>query len=114
MRIKAVIDTGAMHTLGNRALAAALDAQGIEGMRRRRVVDATDTAQTGAVALSPAMRLGSVEVTKLPVTFAGFKIFDYWGLSDQPALLIGMDVLGSFDELAIDYGRQELHLRPPT
>jgi predicted aspartyl protease len=113
MRIKAVIDTGAMYTLGNRALAAALDAQGIQAVRRRRVVDATETAQMGAVALLPSMRLGSIEVMRLPVTFAGFRIFDYWGLSDQPALLIGMDVLGSFDELAIDYGRQQLHLRPP-
>lgn len=114
MRIKALIDTGAMHTIGNRALFAALEAQGIRAVQRRNVIDATQTAQTGAVALVPIMRLGSIEVTRMPVTFAAFKIFDYWGLADQPAMLIGMDVLGSFDELAIDYGRRELHLRPSS
>jgi hypothetical protein len=38
-------------------------------------------------------------------------IFDRWKLNGQPVLVLGMDVLGSVDELIIDYRLRELQLR---
>jgi hypothetical protein len=38
-------------------------------------------------------------------------IFEYWHLTRKPALLIGMDVIGSLDTFVIDYKRRELYLR---
>ncbi len=34
-------------------------------------------------------------------------------MSDEPALLIGMDVLGLLDTLIIDYRRKELQVKLP-
>jgi hypothetical protein len=45
------------------------------------------------------------------VTFADFHIFDAWNMNNQPAMLIGMDVIGLLDTIIIDYKHQELHLR---
>ena len=38
-------------------------------------------------------------------------IFEHWGMVDEPALLIGMDILGLLDTLVIDYRRMELHIK---
>jgi hypothetical protein len=32
-------------------------------------------------------------------------------MSDRPAVLIGMDILGLLDTLVIDYRRMELHIK---
>ena len=45
------------------------------------------------------------------MTFADMRIFEYWHLTEEPALLIGMDALGLLDALIIDYHRNELQLR---
>jgi hypothetical protein len=33
-------------------------------------------------------------------------------MTDAPALLIGMDIIGLLDSLVIDYRRRELHMLP--
>jgi hypothetical protein len=38
-------------------------------------------------------------------------LFQHWKLTERPALTIGMDLLGSFDVLIIDYSRKELQVR---
>ena len=38
-------------------------------------------------------------------------LFQHWGLTSEPALTLGMDLLGSFDVLIIDYARHELQIR---
>ena len=45
------------------------------------------------------------------VTFTDTAIFQHWELTTEPALLLGMDVLGLLDVLVIDYRTKELHVR---
>jgi hypothetical protein len=114
VRIRAIFDTGGTHTLGNRALLEALSAG--RGMvldqRTTRVIDATQTWQAATAAQVPQIRLGETSIENLSVSFGDFHVFDVWGLKDQPALLIGMDVLGSLAALHIDYRRRELDVLP--
>ena len=42
------------------------------------------------------------------IVIADLQVFDIWGLSDRPALLIGMNFLRGFDRVSIDYGLKEL------
>lgn len=53
---------------------------------------------------------GYFDISTLPVSFGEYSVFDTWQINQRPALLIGMDVLGRFDELAIDYRRKELQM----
>jgi len=39
-------------------------------------------------------------------------VFKSWGLQGKPALLLGMDVLGSLAYFSIDYDRAELQMLP--
>lgn len=114
VRVKAIIDTGNSHTLGNPALLAALTHGHSGGPKQfeTSVIDATQASQRGEVLRVPEVHLGVATMDNLAVVFGDFNVFKAWGLEDQPALLIGMDVLGTLDELTIDYRRNELQLLP--
>ncbi len=113
MRVRAIIDTGAQTTIGNDALKTALERR-INSQRRTRdeITGATGARQTGIGAEVSPIRLGSVLVRDAHVTFGEMHIFRHWGLGDEPALMIGMDILGLLDTLVIDYLRQEVHVKP--
>ena len=111
--VKAVIDTGGQATLGNEALRAAL----AEHRKKYNVVNpdevtgATLDVQVGNRVPTPALALGEVLVRNPAMTFADFAIFEHWKLTDEPAMLVGMDVLGLLDTLIIDYRRKELQVK---
>jgi len=108
----AMIDTGCAHTLGNTALLKALtrQSQGQLTTRETEITDATDNATPAQVAMVPAIIVGSVSVQNLSVSFGEFSVFDTWSIDDQPALLIGMDVLSLLGDMTIDYRRKELQV----
>ena len=62
--------------------------------------------------LSAYLVAGDLVVRSAPILFSDLHIFDHWDLRGQPALLIGMDVLGVVDTLVIDYRLHELHIKP--
>jgi predicted aspartyl protease len=114
--VKAVIDTGGQATLGNEALRLALEERRRRGApvaRATEITGATLDIQPGSHVQTPALALGAVLVQNPSLTFADFAIFDYWKMTDAPALLIGMDVLGLLDTLIIDYRRKELQVKLP-
>ena len=110
--VKAIIDTGGAHTLGNPALQRALAAQRNRGdiTLTTSVVDANDRLKYGEISASPTISLGDATIRNTVITYGDFDIFRVWGLAEEPALLIGMDVLGTLAEFAIDYRRRELQL----
>jgi hypothetical protein len=55
--------------------------------------------------------LGKIEIRGARITYGEVRIFEHWKLTQEPALLIGMDALGHLDALIIDYKRRELQLR---
>ena len=110
VRTHAMLDTGAQSTIGNSSLRAALAKrrrQGVENI----IIGVTLDAQKGETMLAPAVELGDLTLRGMQVTFGDMYIFDAWKMTDTPALLIGMDIIGLLDTLIIDYKRRELHLR---
>jgi hypothetical protein len=106
----AIIDTGAERTVGNLALREAIT-------RRLRVthediMGVTLDVQKGDRLLTPRITLRRVSVDGVHVTYGDLYLFDYWKLTARPTLVIGMDLLGSFDELIIDYKERKLLLSP--
>jgi predicted aspartyl protease len=110
--VRAIIDTGAQSTIGNLALKDALRRQISNRPRGRdEIHGATGDIQFGQGAMVSPIILGELEVRDAHVTFGEMHIFEHWSLGNQPAILIGMDILGLLDTLVIDYQRQELHIK---
>ena len=111
---KAIIDTGSQRTIGNAALLQALsskyraDAISIP----TTVVDATATSQDGVLHLVPSLRLGATSMTSFYIAFGHFRVFNTWRLSRQPAIILGMDVLGLFSRITLDYRRNDFGILP--
>lgn len=110
----AVIDTGTTRTLGNEALLAALTHAypAATASAKEGGVDVTDTAQPGTERRIPTLQFGTADINNLQVIFGDYGVFKTWGLQDKPALLLGMDVMGSLAYFSIDYQRAELQMLP--
>jgi Aspartyl protease len=106
----AVIDTGAQRTLGNHALREALKRRARHG-QEEEIVGVTLEVEKGNNIPTPPIMFGKAAIRGLSVTFAETAIFDHWKLTQEPALLLGMDVLGLMDVLIIDYRRRQMHVR---
>lgn len=111
-RVNLLLDTGSSSSLANDALRAVIDARG----RRADGVE-IDTADE---AISPErvlfirrLRVSELEVQDVTAFVGGFHVFDLWGLSDEPTLLIGMDVLSQARGIAIDYERAVVYFQRP-
>jgi hypothetical protein len=112
--VKAVIDTGGQATLGNEALRTALAERRRRQEREARpddVTGATLDVQAGSRVATPVLAMGEILVRNPAMTFADFAIFQHWKMTKEPAMLIGMDVLGLLDTLIIDYRRKELQVK---
>jgi len=108
-----VIDTGAQVTVGNLALREALAKRRPHDPIEDVVIGVTQDIQEATRVRIPSIVAGQMIVRNAEIRFADLHIFDHWRLGTQPALLIGMDVLGRLDTLVIDYARGELQLRVP-
>jgi hypothetical protein len=112
IRAKAVIDTGAERSLGNLTLQEAMN----KNRRKQRGVvaavvhGATPDIADGDVQEIKEATIGDMTLTNMEVIFADFHVFKLWGLHQEPAMLIGMDMLGVLERLVIDYRRNEVSM----
>ncbi len=108
-RVFAVIDTGTDITVGNMALGRAI-------FRRERVpldrtvtlISVTGQSFEARLATLPPVRIGGITLTNVTIAFADAPPFALFGLKDQPALLIGTDLLKSFKRLRLDFGARKV------
>lgn len=114
VRVNLLIDTGSDSSLANYALRDALNAR----LRDRRQVDyaiaytAGDRVILNRAMLVQRLSIGDLDVRNITAFVGDFHIFNFWGLQNEPTLLVGMDVLSQARGLAIDYGRSTVHVRP--
>jgi hypothetical protein len=110
VRAKAIIDTGAPDSLANTALFEALK-RSLKEAPDTEIIGVTLDVQRGNRVRLPTMVMDSVRVSGATVTVGDVQIWQYWRLTREPAIMLGMDVLGVMDQLIIDYRTRQLHLR---
>jgi predicted aspartyl protease len=113
--VEAVIDTGSADTFGNGALRKALLNQP-KSAALAAVYGVTRQVASGGVARAPPIYLGPAAIRNLAVVYSDIPIFRVWHLRRRPALLIGMNVLGTARALILDYPRARVYLltAPPS
>ncbi len=111
MRATAIIDTGGQGSLGNEAFRRAISRRlKPQDMLADEITGATLDVQRGDRVITPPIMLGDVMIRQARITTGDLHIFEHWQMVKDPVLLIGMDVLGLFDTLIIDYKRRELQV----
>ncbi len=110
VRAAAFIDSGADLSAGNQALFDALASRNpaYGEIGRISLVDVTGGETSGSVTMVNKIHIMELEFTDCPLVIGDFKVFDVWGLTRRPALLIGMNFLRRFSKVSIDYGLKEL------
>jgi len=113
VKAKAIIDTGAPDSLGNSALLEALK-RSIKDTPDVEIVGVTLDVERGNRVRMPTISLDRIRIRGATMTFGDVQIWQYWRLTREPAIMLGMDVLGVLDQVIIDYRTRELHLRTAT
>jgi predicted aspartyl protease len=116
-RMTCFIDTGAQRTVGNLALQRA-----IRGRHADRdfnpikvlIRGATGQVVEGVVDYVPDMKIGGVNFTRFAMAFADLHTFQLWNLTEEPAIMLGMDILRIFDAVSIDFAGREVTFRVST
>jgi len=111
IRAEAIIDTGGQQTVGNMALLEALKKYPPKDSVAEDIIGVTLDLQHGDTVSTPPMNIGTLRLRGVRVTFADMYLFDHLKLTRAPTLMLGMDVLGSFDVLVIDYKMREMQIR---
>jgi len=107
--VHAIVDTGAERTLGNLALRDALNSRpGMGRLIKTNVYGATNEVVIGEMQVAPTIVIDTLRITDMAIVYGKFHIFDIWGLRDQPALILGMDVLGTVGSLNVDFQHQNV------
>jgi predicted aspartyl protease len=113
IRTNVIIDTGAQRTIGNLALHRALVHSRSSRIETYATVIGATPGVIQAVALgTPTIAIGDARLNDVIVSFADLHVFSLWELGGEPALVVGMDVLGTVDRFVVDYGREEFQFQP--
>jgi len=115
----AFVDSGAQYSIANRALMRAIDARvgptARPSIRVYGVIGQSIMVDTG---VASSLRLARRELGSTPLLFGDLHAFRVLGLIEQPALLLGADILTRFSRITLDYGQSRLGFgglikRPP-
>jgi hypothetical protein len=106
-----IIDTGAQASLANNALR--------ERIRTQRASEVTTTDVNGVdligqMSLMRTLTIEGLSLTNVPLTFADTPAFEALGLTDTPALSLGMQHLALFDRVAIDFANRRVMFDVPA
>ena len=114
VRVAAVLDTGSERTLGNLALRDAVRGHKRPGQgflaRVTSVYGATQEVEPGEIQTAPTISIESLRITDVAIVYGDFHIFKIWQMRDKPAMILGMDVLGTVASLNIDFKNQTVYV----
>jgi predicted aspartyl protease len=108
--ISAIIDSGAQGTLCNAPLRDLVRASERRNGKSQppqevRMESLAGEVFHGETVFLPFLRLGGLHLGNVQVTYADMHVFKIWELEQKPALVIGMDLLMQFEQVALDFGR---------
>ena len=110
--IYAIVDSGSEVTVGNEALRNRI----FTGRRPPVATSIEIVSVTGGVAradniLLPEVRIGSITLRGVPIAFFEAPPFALFGLSHQPAILLGTDILRAFARVSLDFRARKVRFR---
>ncbi len=111
-RVRVVLDTGSVVSMGNFALRRALLNRKAT-LKPISLIGVTGDSMSADYTQIGEVKIGGVTFQNLPVAFADAAPFARLGLKNKPALLLGMDALRLFRRVDIDFANREVRLSLP-
>lgn len=114
-KIWVVVDTGSQVSIGNEALRKKL-----AGKKRLGAMVPVDLISVTGGTLKAdytkirRLQMGGIELKDMPIAFADAHPFKKLGLTDQPAMLLGMDGLEVFDQVSVDFLNRRVSFNLPS
>lgn len=104
-KVTCIIDTGSVYSFATPSLAALLLDTGAGTLVAREVVafGVTVNPLIGDMIKIDRMQLGDTEVMDNFALATNAHVFKIWALEDEPALLLGVNVLRAYERVRIDY-----------
>lgn len=109
--VEAVIDTGSEITIGNLLLRDKLIRGNADKFIPLEVVGVTGKVMKVQLARIAELRLGKVTLRNVPIAFANVPPFQVFGLNEQPALLLGTDLLDTFRRVSLDFRARKVRFQ---
>jgi hypothetical protein len=109
--LDAVIDTGSEITIGNLALRDKLLSRNLTKQWTVSATGVTGKTIDLQIGWIRELRLGSVTLRDVPIAFADVPPFKVFGLADQPALLLGTDILENFRRISLDFHARKVRFQ---
>jgi predicted aspartyl protease len=108
-KVYVIVDSGAQNTIGNLALQRLLTSREKSPNEQALADEISVTGQrsTAEIQSVAEIHIGALTVKNMRLAFADLHTFDRYGLSDKPAMLLGMDVLSLCDRVTLDFDRRE-------
>ncbi len=112
-KIFVVLDTGAQNSIGNSKLRRLLERSRTKPMRPIQMVSVTGGITLADYTTIAMVRVGGVKINNAPMAFADAHPFKKFDLTRRPAMLLGMDVLRSFNRVSIDFPNRKIRFLVP-
>ncbi|HEX7695337.1 MAG TPA: aspartyl protease family protein [Sphingomonas sp.] len=110
-RISVVIDTGSPVTVGNLALLKRVKTE--KSLGQVNLLTVTGKYLNADYRVIDSLDIAGINFHSLPIAFADALPFKRFGLSDTPALMLGMDSLRLFRRVQIDFANREIRFTLP-
>ncbi|MGH6729672.1 MAG: aspartyl protease family protein [Sphingomicrobium sp.] len=111
LRLDAIVDTGTQVTVGNIALRDKLVRKHRASVRTLEMIGVTGEKIEVQLAIIDELQLGPVLIRDVPIAFADLPPFKLFGLADQPALLLGTDILENFRRVSLDFRARKVRFQ---
>lgn len=111
VRLDAIIDTGSEVTIGNSALRRQLVRSKRQKFWRAPATGVTGVTMNIEMTIVPEVRIGPVVFYDVPMAFADVPPFELFGVANEPALLMGTDMLSTFRRVSLDFRARKVRFQ---
>ncbi len=115
INVDIIVDTGAQSSMGNFKLRDMMSRRNRKGgFIKSEISTVTGERLAGQSTQIRDIEIGGFHINDLPITFSENYAVKALGLSDRPAIFLGMDALNLFDKVAIDFSKKRVSFRLPA
>ena len=111
LSVDAVVDTGTEITIGNLALRDKIIRRRAAKLEKIEVIGVTGVAVELDLLRVGEIKLGSVTLRNVAIAFADVPPFAVFGLTDQPSLLLGTDLMEVFRRVSLDFRARKVRFQ---